>query len=296
VELLRHVSGIHAVKIADTKAWRRKTGVVAEVYRTIRELRRQRYDAVFDFQGLMKSALLSRLSGGKCVVGFPKSHLREKPSSYFYTCEVEIDKGKRHQIDLNLDLVDPSRNKTKYGAEICLRVPDKVEEYLDAQFEELGIAKPVLVNPGAGWPTKRWPIERYVALAELIEEKLRIPVLFTYGPGEEGLIEEAREINPALVKAFPSSILELAAICRRSRLMVAGDTGPMHLAVAQGTPVVALIGPGYPWRTGPYNPSDKVVQHERPCPHPYQRHCEDHFCMDLPVNRVYRAVGERLGN
>lgn len=293
-ELLRHISGISKVVIADTKAWRKKLSALNQIRKTLREVRRERYDAVFDFQGLLKSALLSRLARSDCVVGLPRSMLRERLSYHFYSCPVEIEEGRRHQIQVGLDLVNPPRHEGPAGAVIPLHIPDKVHASLDKNLQELEICNPILLNPGAGWPTKRWPIERFARLADRIESELRIPVLFTYGPGEEKLISEARATGSSVVRSFPSSILELAALCRRSRLMVAGDTGPMHLAVAVGTPVVALIGPGRTWRTGPFNPEDKVVQHERPCPHPYQRRCSDHFCMDFSVEKVYQAVRERL--
>jgi lipopolysaccharide heptosyltransferase I len=293
-ELLRHVLGIRQVWLADTKAWRTKLSSPVAIGRFVRGLKRERYDVVFDFQGLFKSAILSRLTGSDCVVGFPISRLRERQSRYFYNCKVEIEAGRRHQIELNLDLVDPPRHQKPGDSGIPLEIPETVDEFLDEQFEKLEMANPVLLNPGAGWPTKRWAVERYVRLAERIEKELNIPVLFTYGPGEEQLMQEALAAGPKVVKTFPSSILELAALCKRSRLMVAGDTGPMHLAVAMGTPVVALIGPGYAWRTGPFNPEDKIVQHERGCPHPYKRKCSDHYCMDLSLTQVYEAVVERL--
>ena len=294
-ELLRHVPGIKQVWLADTKGWRKELSSLAQIRRLVQDLRKERYDGVFDFQGLLKSALLSRLTGTDCVAGFSKSQLREKLAYYCYTQPVEIEQGKRHQIEVNLDLVDPPRHEGSPSAAIPLRIPDSAEAYLDEQFDKIGIANPILLNPGAGWSTKMWAIERYAMLADLIEKDLNIPVLFTYGPGEENLIRKAGQATGRKrLKTFASSILELGALCRRSRLMVAGDTGPMHLAVALKTPVVALIGPGYPWRTGPFNPDDEVVLHESPCPQPYRRSCRNHFCMDISVDKVYQAVVTRL--
>lgn len=294
--LLRQVPGVSKVRLADTKGWRKRVSSLARIRRLVQELRGEQYDAVFDFQGLVKSALLSRLAGADCVAGFSKSQVREKLAYYFYTKPVQIEKGQRHQIEVNLDLVNPPIHQGSASAAIPLRIPDRANAYLDEQFDQLGISNPVLLNPGAGWPTKMWPVERYAQLADLIEKNLNIPVLFTYGPNEEDLIQKAGQalVGRQRLKSFPTSILELGALCRRSRLMVAGDTGPMHLAVALRTPVVALIGPGYAWRTGPFNPNDKVVRHERSCPHPYKRSCRDHFCMDISVERVYQSVVGRL--
>jgi lipopolysaccharide heptosyltransferase I len=293
-EFLRHVAGIQQVKIADTKAWRKTLSSPLEIARLIRGLKRECYDVVFDFQGLIKSAVLSRSTFSGCVAGFPTNMLREKYSHFFYNCKVEIGSGRRHQIENNLDLVDPPRFEGQNDGKVPLEIPPSVDVFLDEQLERLEFINPVLLNPGAGWPTKRWSLGRYVELAQRIKEKLNLSVLFTYGPGEEGLIQQATAIGPQIVKAFPTSILELAGLCKRACLMVAGDTGPMHLAVSMGTPVVALIGPAHPWRTGPFNPKDKVVQHDPTCPHPYRRECDNHFCMELSVDQVYQAVVERL--
>lgn len=295
VELLRHATGIKKVWIADTKAWRKRFSSLRQIRRLLRALRGQCYDVVFDFQGLIKSSVLSRFAGASCVAGFSRSHAREKLASLFYSPSVEVESGRRHQIEVNLDLVNPPRHTGSPSATISLTIPDRVESYLDEQLGKIGIENPILLNPGAGWPTKRWPVSCYATLANLIEKNLQIPVLFTYGPGEEELIRNAEKaVGSGRLRTFPTSILELGALCRRSRLMVAGDTGPMHLAVALKTPVVALIGPGHPWRTGPFNPKDKVVLHEKLCPKPYQRSCRNHFCMDMTVEQVYEAVTERL--
>jgi len=294
-ELLGNIPGIAKVWIADTKSWRNKFSSFLESRGIFRKLRQERYDVVFDFQGLLKSALLSRLSGSACVAGFAKPWLREKAACYFYTHPVELEVGNKHQVEVCLDLINPPLHTGSADADIHLRVPDNVNAYIEHQLDRLGITEPVLLNPGAGWSTKRWAIERFARLADLIETNLQIPVLFTYGPGEESLIDEAAQaMKSEKLRSFPTSILELAALCSRSRLMVAGDTGPMHLAVAMNTSTVALIGPGYSWRTGPFNPLDQTVQHERPCPTPYKRSCRNHFCMDIRVEEVYRAVVTRL--
>ena len=293
-DLLRHVRGIRKVWEADTKAWTSKISSLQKMVQLITQLRQEQYDAVFDFQGLMKSAILGRLAAGRCLVGMPKRQLRERFAHLFYTHSVELTEEKRHQVEAAFDLTSPPRYEPPISAEIQLDLEPSTEDYIETELDRLGIEKPILLNPGGGWPTKRWPASYFAKLAEQIEG-LGFPTLFTYGPGEEHLLEEVEAAGgPRPLRAFPTSILELAVLCRCSRLMVAGDTGPMHLAVAMGTPVVALLGPAYAWRTGAYGRDNLTLMHERACPHPYKRECSDHFCMDIEVDRVFQAVQQRL--
>jgi ADP-heptose:LPS heptosyltransferase len=258
-------------------------------------LRRERFDLAVDFQGLIKSAFLARLSKARKVIGFPRSRLREKAARHFYTSTVPTEHGQRHQVEANLDLVHPPRFPEDASSLIPFAPPEPDCKYVDENLDQLEISRPILLNPGAGWETKRWAAGRFAELAVKIEEDLGLPTLFTYGPGEEHLIAEvSHTMGPDRVRSFPTSIVQLAALCQRSRMMIAGDTGPLHLAVALATPTVAILGPAFAWRTGPFNPQDKVVCHSRPCPFPYKRECEDHFCMDISAESVFAAVVQRL--
>ncbi len=155
--------------------------------------------------------------------------------------------------------------------------------------------KPILVNPGAGWVTKLWPLKDYAALLLRIQEELGRATLLTYGQGEEDMVEEIRAIlAPHPLEAFPTTLLQRAALCRRSRLLIAGDTGPLHLAVALGTPTVAILGPTSPWRNGPFNQEDQIVKRYLPCSNSYKRTCNEFICMDIPVKDVFDAVTRRL--
>ena len=294
VPLLRCVSGIHRVWTADTKGWRRGIRQARGIRKLLRELRSQDFDEAIDFQGLLKSAALARLSGARRVRGFSRAELREKAASWFYTDRIETERG-RHQLLHHLDLLSPPSYRGPVSARIPLVLPGGLEDALNAQLEERSSERPILLNLGGGWETKRWAPERFGALATQIEGRLGVPTLFTIGPGEEELGERAvaaARCTPR--KCLRIGLLELAALCRRSRLMVAGDTGPLHLAVAMGTPTVAILGPALPWRTGPFDSADETVLHSTPCPHPYSRTCRDHFCMDIPVEAVYEAVERRL--
>ena len=162
------------------------------------------------------------------------------------------------------------------------------------QGSDCELCNPVLRNPGAGWVTKRWPAREYGWLARTIVERLGFPVAVTYGPGEEGLVEELRQEAGINLVAFPTTITQLAALCRVSILMVAGDSGPLHLAVSTGTPVVAILGPTATARNGPYSKADIVVKRDLPCSNSYKRVCNQFICMDIPGETVFQAVQRRL--
>jgi ADP-heptose:LPS heptosyltransferase len=154
-----------------------------------------------------------------------------------------------------------------------------------------------ILNPGGGWPTKLWSAERFGRLADELWSHYGLHSLISYGPGEAELAEtvwqssqsgKARGVNLSL-KGF----YELA---KRAQVYVGGDTGPTHLAIAAGAPVVGLFGPTEWWRNGSLQPGDICVERNdidcrTDC---HQRACSNWICMDIEVDRVFQAVGERL--
>jgi lipopolysaccharide heptosyltransferase I len=296
-EFLRRISGLSRVWLADTKKWRKTIFSLPEVIHLIRSLRRQKFHIALDFQGLVKSALLARLSGAGRVVGFVPHQSREPASRHFYSETVLGDDGSQpHIIEINLQLAR-SLGCASNGASplIPLDIPSEAFDYVEDQLSQRKIVKPILVNPGAGWVTKLWPLKDYAALLLRIQEELGCATLLTYGPGEEDMVKETRAIlAPHPLEAFPTTLLQLAALCHRSRLLIAGDTGPLHLAVALGTPTVAILGPTSPWRNGPFNQEDQIVKRYLPCSNSYKRTCNEFICMDIPVKDVFDAVTRRL--
>jgi heptosyltransferase-1 len=117
----------------------------------------------------------------------------------------------------------------------------------------------VLINPGAGWGAKRWPLERYAAVAnELIAKGFRVVV--NAGPGEERLADELYRATRNAAIPLSCSLGQLISLTRRVALMIAGDTGPLHLACALGRPVVGIYGPTDPSRNGPYGTKYRVLR------------------------------------
>ena len=295
--LLDRIPGISRVWLADTKKWRRNISSLPESIHLIRSLRHHHFDAALDFQGLVKSALLAKLSGAERVIGFVPHQSREPASGYFYSETVVGDDGSRpHAVEINLQLAR-SLGCSQNGASplIPLEIPSEAFDYVEDHLSKNKIVKPILVNPGAGWVTKLWPLRNYAQLLLRIHQELGHGIVLTYGPGEEDLVQEIQTVTaPHAIAAFPTTFLQLAALCRRSRLLIAGDTGPLHLAVALGTPTVAILGPTSPWRNGPFSSKDQIVKRYLFCSNSYKRTCNEFICMDIPVQEVFNAVIRRL--
>ena len=154
-----------------------------------------------------------------------------------------------------------------------------------------------ILNPGGGWPTKLWSPERFGQLADRLWSSHGITSLVTYGPGERELAESVRRSSDS-GKAEPVSLSLKAfySLAQRARVYVGGDTGPTHIAVAAGTPIVGLFGPTEWWRNGSPYPEDICVERNDidcrvDC---HRRSCSKWICMDIEVERVMQAVRQRL--
>ena len=210
-----------------------------------RDLRRRRFDLAIDFQGLLKSAVVARLSGARRVFGFSREQLREPQARRFYTDTVFANR--RHVVDQNLAL----------ARGVAGRVDDAPAEFWTPQGRPTPATPPpnsfVLASPMAGWLGKQWPPEHYAKLAEQCWRHLRLPLVLDCSPGDRRAVEAIVSQAPrGACQVHVSDLLGLAAATRRARAVVGVDSGPLHLAAAMGKPGVALFGPTDPARNGPY--------------------------------------------
>jgi heptosyltransferase I len=258
-----------------------------------RLLRAQRYDVAVDLQGLLKSAVLARASGARRVLGFSIWHLRERTARPFYS-ETAAPDGAEHVVRKNLALV------------AALGVPAERLEFPlarrdSAALEEVRRAAAgapfALVNPGAAWPNKRWPPDRFGALAEILPSRFGLMPFVLWGPGEEALARAVADASGGVAVVAPrTTISDLVELAREASLMVSGDTGPIHLAAAVGTPVVGLYGPTSPARNGPWSPADVCLSRFESCHCHHQRRCTARaWCLeDITVAEIAAAVERRL--
>ena len=266
----------------------------AHAWSVLRDLRRTRYDAVIDLQGLLKSAVLARLAGGGRTIGFPEAHLREPHARFFYT-DTPDPGAATHVIEKGLGLLR-ALDVTTTAVRFPLRIPQTaIGVQIEAEFGSKGYA---LLNPGAAWPNKRWPAARFGAVASAIHRDHGSRSVVMWGPGEEPLAARVVAASAGAAEAAPpTTIADIVAIAHGARLMVSGDTGPLHVAGAVGTPLVALFGPTLPERNGPWAPGDVTLSRVATCSCLYERRCNRAApCIDdITVDEVVQAVRRRLG-
>jgi lipopolysaccharide heptosyltransferase I len=260
------------------------------------ELRGHAFDVALDFQGLWKSALWARSSRAPRVLGFGRPWRREGLSSLLLRESVGLAPDVRHVIDKNLALLRPLGIDAVGSRNFPIPPTELQSEAVRARLADLGLGPFALLNPGGGWASKLWPAERYGQLAKGLRER-GIASIVSWGPGEEGLADRVVAASDgAAVRSFPTTLLELAELARFARLLVAADTGPLHLACAMGTPVVGIYGPTDPARNGPFDPADRVVRRVPLCSPCHRQRCKVHegVMSAIAVNEVQRAIDARL--
>jgi len=250
-DLVATVAPIDRAIGVDTRRWRRaplagSTGsALRRVTGELREFARR--GMTIDFQGLVKSGMFAWLSGAKRRAGFGPGAIRERIALAFVTERYDVDTS-RHVVEQNLELVERCA-----GVDVSDGVmPDfaRWAERADPSLTERARDR-IVVVPGAGQEHKQWPVARWVELCRAIESRLGERPLVVWGPGEREIASFVAESGGASL-APATDLAGLAAVLRAARFVVAGDTGPLHLADAVGTRVLGLYGATRAWRNGPW--------------------------------------------
>jgi lipopolysaccharide heptosyltransferase I len=262
-------AAIDDVAIADTRGWRRwrglKTGMRAalDMWMVFRQLRARRFDVALDLQGNIKSGLLTAATGAAIRIGFGARYCREPLNALFTNHRIEPPAAARHIVDQHLALLG-ALGIVAPSASFWLPSDPTAAEAMERFFAGHGLKagdRVVALNPGAGKDAKRWPAARFAELARRLRAEVGATVLVVWGPKEvsraQAIVEAARIAGAIL--APPTDLHALLALLRRVRVMVAGDTGPLHLAAALGLACVGLYGPTDPVRNGPYGPGHRIV-------------------------------------
>jgi lipopolysaccharide heptosyltransferase I len=267
---------------------------------TIRELRRERYDAALDLQGLIKSAVIARSIGARRVIGFNSRYAREGLAARLYTERhdpggdgIYAPSETRHVVRINLGLLEPLG---VMNPAIEFPIDAKRSAVADALRAQTG-GRYALLNPGAAWPNKRWPPDRLAALARALADRHRLMSVVLWGPGERELAERVVELAAGAAILSPATtIADLVALARGAMVMVSGDTGPTHIASAVGTPLVGIYGPTRPERNGPWLAADETVSRASTCECHHLRECRrPRMCLlDIEVDEVLAATERRL--
>ena len=292
---VRHRDLLDLVPVVDRRL-AVNTSAPGSVLGAVRELRRGAYDVAFDLQGLLKSAVLARLSGAKRVIGFPAPLLRERAARFFYT--ETAGEAAPHVIDKNLSALKALK----------IRLPD-VEFPLEDRNPaiaadvraRLGIGprdRFAILNPGAAWPNKRWPPVYFADVARALSALHDLRSIVLWGPSEEQLAQDVVAASGGTAAVSPpTTMADLVSLTKAAALMISGDTGPMHVAGAVGTPLVGIFGPTDPDRNGPWSEDDLTVSRFHACSCHYQRRCQiAGWCLvDVSPREVMELVDRRLG-
>ncbi|MGD0020835.1 MAG: lipopolysaccharide heptosyltransferase II [Smithellaceae bacterium] len=258
----------------------------------IKELRRRRYDLVIDFHGLFKSSIIVFLSKSKRKLGYDSL---QELSGLFLNEKIPEDMN-IHAVDRYLDFPRYLGAKTD-NIEFILPPNDDAEvkvRLLMSKYK-LNDKKFIAINPVAYWKTKLWDNEKFAHLADLVNNKLKIKVVFTGSKKEsiEGIT--SRMTTEGINLGGQTSLLDLAYFYKKAQMVITTDSGPMHLAAAVGTPVIALFGPTDPARTGPYGKEHAIITAQLSCSPCFLKKCSTRKCMeDILPEQVFAAIEEKL--
>jgi lipopolysaccharide heptosyltransferase I len=285
---------VHRIIPLDTLSWRGRLpplSVLGEIVKTLIGLRESAYEAALDFQGLWKSAIIAFLADAKARVGLAEPWLREPGAAVLYTARVPVTG--RHVVEESLALIE------HLGAHVGLwqfplpHTPE-ADQYVEDQLARLEARDFMIINPGGGWKSKRWAPEYYALLLRRLEARFSSKLLLTGSPEEhEMILGILKSAGTRRAFYFPSSVVQFIALARRAQLFLGGDTGPMHLAAAVGTPLVAIHGPTDPARNGPFNSADIALYNRAPVNHS-RRNPNAAYIEGISVERVEAAIEERL--
>jgi lipopolysaccharide heptosyltransferase I len=247
------------------------------------QLAQEKFDLVLDLQGLFRSGWLALRSGAAVRIG--PSDAREM-AALFYTDVYPSNRMRQHAVDrylaaarllgcqgpvifdLNCDQHDRAAVRTMLG----------------------GIEKYAVLMPGTNWETKRWPARRFAALVAPLQEKLGLESVVI---GAADAAPLAQQIPSALNLVGKTTLRQLVALLRNAQLVIANDSGPMHIAAALGRPLIALHGSTDPQLTGPWHRPDSVLRLDLPCAPCFSRYCSHRTCLEALDEKHVLSLAEQ---
>lgn len=264
----------HRKKSSDSKEIDRSNRSLLSLMET---LQRADFDLVVDLQGLARSALFGVMTGAPKRIGF--ANAREM-AWFGYTHRVRSRGRERHAIERYLDIAE-ELGCDRAPIRFDFGIDDDDRRYVDELIGQE--TSPIVFLPGTNWATKRWPVEYFDQLAHRLQSNVFIA-------GADDVVELSKRIR-ATSLAGRTTLMQLAELLRRARLVVSNDSGPMHIAAAVGAPLVSLFGPTSPIRTGPYQRDSSVVRLNIACMPCFERTCSHHSCLrKLDVDQVMESI------
>lgn len=297
------------------KEWRDSLGILLDLTKRIRKTR---YDAVLDFQGLLKSGIISGLARSPLKLGSPSTYGKMKEGAWIFSRQVPLNRPDLHLVDRHGLVVQAMLGPRSFSRDFFIPVsaPERLRVHQvlrEKGWETSGEGSPkgnlVLIHPFASWPTRRWPVSRFAEVARYFLEKgHHVGIIGGGGPAQKewvGPIEALQGktgpgktgINNRLAFFLGEmSLRESAFLMMLSELVITDDSGPMHLSAALGVRTLAIFGPTDPVRLGPsYGPQCSSVHLDLACQPCMKRRCPiGTLCLEeLPADRII-AEAERL--
>lgn len=284
---------VDRVHFAETRAWSKHPASITTLQSILqlrRELRARRYQIAIDLQGSIRSAIIAKLSGAKQIVG--PAEPREKQASWMYGTKVAT--RAEHVIEQGCEIAS-TLGVQLAPAQVSLPIDPDAERWAETQIDTQAKGQTVLLAPSAGWGAKQWPAERYGELALRLGRN-GYSVLVNAVHEQDPLAAVVVRSSEGAAKPVVANIARLIALTRRMRLVVAGDTGPLHLAAALQVPVVGIFGPTDPTRNGPYGTRSRVLR-DAGSVRDHRRHAAPEAgLLRISVDQVETAALELLEN
>jgi heptosyltransferase-1 len=254
-----------------------------------RELRDGRYDIAVDLQGTIRSSVIAKMTGAARVIGNDRP--REGAARWLFSERVPTQTP--HVVEQAAELLSHALGNWLVPAVAPLPIDADAEDWCD------GVVPPqrertVFLAPTAGWGAKQWPVERYGAIAQALNYR-GCRVLVNAAPGGDAVADAVVAASGGTAEAVPSTLPQMIAVLRRVALVIAGDSGPLHLAAALNVPVVALFGPTDPARNGPWGTEARVLRHALSVTNHRRHAAVEAGLAQITADEVLAAALEMLG-
>ncbi len=291
------IDRLHEIDTHSIRKLRSPDGLMKEIRKQAGPLRREAYDIAIDLQGLLKSALIAKVSRAKRRLGFDRAGLKEPAAGLMYTERV-ANEGGVNVIEKNRQLVRQALGIETASGPIEFPIYTSPEHAAEAaSIAAAAGGKFALLNPAGGWVTKLWPAENFGRLAAMLWKELGLASVVVTGPKESKLADRVKaEAGDAYITLARPSLKGFYELAKLADVYVGGDTGPTHIAVAADAPVVGIFGPTEWWRNGSPRADDiEVGRTDISCRIDcHRRTCSKWICMDISVEIVFEAVVRRI--
>lgn len=252
---------VNRVYLAETQLWKKKPFsplTLSSIANLRRQMRQQRFDLCVDMQGSIRSAIIGRMASASDLAG--PAEPREAHARWLYTRKVQT--AATHVVEQGCELLGRAIGMSLEPAEIDFPVDREAERVCDAMLRELSVGKKgfALIAPTAGWGAKQWPAERFGAVAAELGRKGVRTVVNASAP-DDSVARKVADLSGGFATTISGGLPQLIELTRQASIVIAGDTGPLHLAASLRKPVVALFGPTDPARNGPYGTTARVLRH-----------------------------------